>query len=343
MVKTVKRIAFSEKQILNLIDLYRKKECLWNTKSPFYNNHAERRDALRFIAKSLNYNEETIKKKITSIRATYLLEKKKIKDSLLAGNGADTMYRPTVIWFEHMNFLDGVIIPRKTTLNLEVQTTQLENDSQNFGYFKHFKGTNLLLKRDVVPHKKLTKVVSQRTKKPMLEFVQCIQDEETSEVSSPTKSSDPITPSDELMRMESSMSSAEDQILFEEIEDSKDDITLTSPSISIPVEKKRKRVYTSNTEKDIDSTRTSLCNISHEDVFDHFGKLIASQLRGIRMGDALQLQSDISAMVNQRLMSIYNRDKSMAALEQPSQSTVLSPIYNDPEEIDTKPIIYTDS
>ncbi|XP_022912945.2 uncharacterized protein [Onthophagus taurus] len=219
----------------------------------------------------------------------------------------------------------------------------LENDSQNFGYFKHFKGTNLLLKRDVVPHKKLTKVVSQRTKKPMLEFVQCIQDEETSEVSSPTKSSDPITPSDELMRMESSMSSAEDQILFEEIEDSKDDITLTSPSISIPVEKKRKRVYTSNTEKDIDSTRTSLCNISHEDVFDHFGKLIASQLRGIRMGDALQLQSDISAMVNQRLMSIYNRDKSMAALEQPSQSTVLSPIYNDPEEIDTKPIIYTDS
>lgn len=55
----------------------------------------------------------------------------------------------------------------------------------------------------------------------------------------------------------------------------------------------------------IDTAITKLCGLSDQDIFDNFGNLIASQLRSIPMDEALQLQSDISEMVNRRLLTIY--------------------------------------
>lgn len=125
MAKTVKRQAFSDSQILLLIDLYRENECLWNVKCPEYKNNIKRKGAIANISEKMGFSEEIIKKKIASIRATYLIEKKKIKDSQRTGTGADDIYHPTVPWFQHMAFLNDVIIARKTVDNLESHQTQV--------------------------------------------------------------------------------------------------------------------------------------------------------------------------------------------------------------------------
>lgn len=115
----MKRIAFSDEKIFILLDLYQKNECLWDVKSPDYKNAIKRKSALSNIAENLNLDQELVKKKIASIRATYLLEKKKIADSQRTGSSTGDVYIPTVSWFDHMKFLDDVIIPRKTVANLD--------------------------------------------------------------------------------------------------------------------------------------------------------------------------------------------------------------------------------
>ena len=94
-------------------------------KSAFYKNNVKRKDAIAKIAKKLGIDEETVKKKIASIRATYLLEKKKINDSQRTGMSTDDIYCPTVPWIEHKQFLNDVIIARKTISNLESKLTQV--------------------------------------------------------------------------------------------------------------------------------------------------------------------------------------------------------------------------
>lgn len=125
MAKSVKRIAFSDEKIFQLIELYRERECLWDIKSPEYKNNAKRKTAFTYISEKMELPEDIVKKKINSIRSTYLLEKKKIFDSRRTGTGTDNLYIPSVPWFEQMMFLNDVIIPRKTTSNLDPQITQV--------------------------------------------------------------------------------------------------------------------------------------------------------------------------------------------------------------------------
>lgn len=60
MAKTVKRQAFSESQILLLIDLYRENECLWNVKCPEYKNNIKRKGAIANISEKMGFSEEII-------------------------------------------------------------------------------------------------------------------------------------------------------------------------------------------------------------------------------------------------------------------------------------------
>lgn len=125
MAKTVKRLAFSDNQIKLLIDLYRENECLWNVKSPEYKSYLKRKDAIANISEKMGFTEEIIKKKIASIRSTYLLEKKKCKDSHRTGTGTDDIYHSSLPWFQYMTFLNDVIIARKTLDNFESQQIQV--------------------------------------------------------------------------------------------------------------------------------------------------------------------------------------------------------------------------
>lgn len=126
MAKSVKRVAFSDEKLFTLIELYRQNECLWDIKSPYYKNTIKRKAAFTIIGEKLDLDEETIKKKIASLRATYILEKKKITDSQRTGTGTDDVYFPTIPWFEHMQFLNDVIIPRKTVSTLQPEDFQTQ-------------------------------------------------------------------------------------------------------------------------------------------------------------------------------------------------------------------------
>lgn len=125
MGKNVKRIAFSDKQIFTLIQLYQENECLWNINVSDYKNNTKRKTAVSTIAKKMGLTEDLVKKKISSLRATYLMEKKKIYDSRRKGSGRDDLYSPTVPWFEQMHFLNDVIIARKATSNLDSQALKV--------------------------------------------------------------------------------------------------------------------------------------------------------------------------------------------------------------------------
>lgn len=74
------------------------------------------------IALELNVSEEFVKKKIQSLRSTYIQEKKKIYESKTTGTGSDDVYSPSLYWFHELDFLQDVIVPRKTTSNLENNT-----------------------------------------------------------------------------------------------------------------------------------------------------------------------------------------------------------------------------
>lgn len=114
-----------------------------------------------------------------------------------------------------------------------------------------------------------------------------------------------------------------------------EDNTVASPhpephsvsSLSTPLRQaqSRKRSITSasltSTDKTIDAALNKLCKMADQDLFDNFGNLISSQLKSIPMKDALQLQSDISDMVNKRLLLIYQAKSSSVSVQSSRPST----------------------
>nr|CAH7728108.1 unnamed protein product [Callosobruchus chinensis] len=59
-----------------LVELYRENECLCNVKSPEYKNTIKRKGAIANISEKMVFTDEIIKKRIASIKSTYLLKKK---------------------------------------------------------------------------------------------------------------------------------------------------------------------------------------------------------------------------------------------------------------------------
>ncbi|XP_073822024.1 uncharacterized protein [Musca autumnalis] len=66
----------------------------------------------------MNMTEDAVKKKIKSLRSTYVLEKKKVEQSKRSGCDAADVYEPTLCWYAEMNFLDNHISARKSINNI---------------------------------------------------------------------------------------------------------------------------------------------------------------------------------------------------------------------------------
>lgn len=121
-VRATQKIIFNNATLLHFIELYRKNECLWNVKAVDYKKSDKRKKAVAEMAIQFGVTEEFVKKKIQSLRSTYIQEKKKIADSKRTGTGSDDVYIPSLFWFHELEFLQDVIIPRKTTSNLDNNT-----------------------------------------------------------------------------------------------------------------------------------------------------------------------------------------------------------------------------
>lgn len=96
---------------------------------------------------------------------------------------------------------------------------------------------------------------------------------------------------------------------------------------------KKKKYSDISAEKDIDDAIKKLSNIGDQDTFDNFGTLIASQLRSIPMEEALQLQMDISQLVNNRLLTICRSKNTTNSLSSsPSRPSTSHTLYHHTSE-----------
>ena len=93
-----------------LIEAYREENCLYNTKSPNYHNKHYRKEALERITNVLKDVRPSttgvdIMAKMKSLRTSFVAELNKIKQSTKSGAGSGQIYKPTIWYFEKLQFL----------------------------------------------------------------------------------------------------------------------------------------------------------------------------------------------------------------------------------------------
>lgn len=101
---------WSNKNVLDFIEEYRKHECLWKIKSKSYHNR-DLRDAayvkLLDVTKSFmsNATKDTVLKKINNLRSSYRKEQKKVLSCKKSGMGTEDLYIPKLWYFDDLSFL----------------------------------------------------------------------------------------------------------------------------------------------------------------------------------------------------------------------------------------------
>lgn len=93
---------WGDEKTIQFIHLYREYECLWKPTSPLYKNKI----AYSKIQEELNLSEKEIKNKIKSLRSTYHQERNKVEGSKRSGAGYSNIYKPSLIWFKEMDFIN---------------------------------------------------------------------------------------------------------------------------------------------------------------------------------------------------------------------------------------------
>lgn len=97
---------WGDERTIQFIHLYREYECLWKPTSSFYKNKIARANAYSKIQEELNLTEKEIKNKIKSLRSTYHQERNKVENSKRSGAGSSVIYKPSLIWFKEMDFIN---------------------------------------------------------------------------------------------------------------------------------------------------------------------------------------------------------------------------------------------
>lgn len=89
---------------LKFLEAYEQQECLWNHEHPYYKNKSIRNNALEQIVDVMRFEDFKLrdaKSKIHALRATYISERKRVRDSLRAVNAGLTtkIYQPKLAWY----------------------------------------------------------------------------------------------------------------------------------------------------------------------------------------------------------------------------------------------------
>lgn len=90
--------------------LYEEKPCLWNAKSKNFRNKQLRNAAYEQLIEKCkelfpNANKEFVVKKISSFRASFRRQLRKIESTKRSGTGADSIPEATLWYFELLSFL----------------------------------------------------------------------------------------------------------------------------------------------------------------------------------------------------------------------------------------------
>ncbi|TMW54010.1 hypothetical protein DOY81_000942 [Sarcophaga bullata] len=103
---------WSRTEISELINLYRQYECLWNPFNEDYNNGDSKQTAWMEIACVCGKDTNDVRRKIKHLRSAYVAEKKKCETSKKHG----VAYMPNLFYYKDFDFLDAVVVLRKSTL-----------------------------------------------------------------------------------------------------------------------------------------------------------------------------------------------------------------------------------
>ncbi|XP_050663494.1 uncharacterized protein LOC126964433 [Leptidea sinapis] len=116
---------WDDSKVLQLVELYRAQEVLWNPWNKDYKNRPKRYDALYKIASELSIDVTEIERKIKNVTSHYYREKKKVNNS----KKTDNIYRCKWFAYKSLSFLKNNCKKCGTndTDELEMETTQQED------------------------------------------------------------------------------------------------------------------------------------------------------------------------------------------------------------------------
>lgn len=101
-----------------LINAYREREVLWNTKIDDFKDRIKRDDAIKELSEICSCSVEEIKKKIRNLRTQYSCERNKRMVSK-SGSGASSMSCSSKWqYYDAMDFLSDSLTSRPTKSNL---------------------------------------------------------------------------------------------------------------------------------------------------------------------------------------------------------------------------------
>ncbi|XP_012543932.2 uncharacterized protein LOC101746935 isoform X2 [Bombyx mori] len=136
MSKSGTKMRLSEAKTLELIDLYRREECLWNSRLSVYRYKTKRNEAIERIVKELNVRKleaHHVTTKIKNLRNSYCAELKK-----MSGGRRRDSFKPKV-WFAKMDsFLrahvpcptpDATVMPSLPNVKIEIVSDSEESES----------------------------------------------------------------------------------------------------------------------------------------------------------------------------------------------------------------------
>ncbi|XP_005089366.1 uncharacterized protein LOC101847004 [Aplysia californica] len=116
-----------------LVDLYRNQPCLWDSTSPEHANKHLRQKALEEILKDAGYpvtedNVTVLKRKINSLRTTYVRELRKVLDS--QEKDPTNVYRPRWLYFDSLDeFLNTITWRQKGSAPLNFSRSENSDGS----------------------------------------------------------------------------------------------------------------------------------------------------------------------------------------------------------------------
>lgn len=117
--KLINKMEWSNSVVLELIDLYRDNECLWNPIDNDYKNKIKKMDAWNEISGILKCDPGEVKKKMESLLSSFRRERQKHEQSVKTGSGTNEIYTSTWFAFKNMLFLMDKFAPKQTK-NTEV-------------------------------------------------------------------------------------------------------------------------------------------------------------------------------------------------------------------------------
>lgn len=115
----------NDKEFLSeFIDLYRGLPELWKVKSDSYRNRQLKNKGYEKLVEKLkevepNADRDMVRKKINVLRAAYRRELKKVIASYKSGTGSESVYEPSLWYYEELDFLRDheTQVPGTSTMN----------------------------------------------------------------------------------------------------------------------------------------------------------------------------------------------------------------------------------